>query len=252
MLDYIRSKGGKAYVSSPYDSSISGTLFQQMNVTRIEPELRGHVDYLELHIYDLKNVVGALTGQLDVYSVMYSLFRSQIQTSLIYGRGSTPLGNLIIGEFGIWHGQGADQGVTYNFSESTRAAYYAAMYQAASDNGIENIFNHYFFDLADSEGNIINPPYGIVTLSGLFYESETAILDRFYSPASLTELFTSGGWSSQLTTTSTTYSVVSTGSSNSSSSQLLSVKPFLLLLLLAIGIAAVECNRLRWKGRKIV
>ena len=64
----------------PYDSRIvSPTLVGQMDFRYIEPELRGHIDYLELHIYDMGDVVQALQDKTGC--VQYDVQRNSATLS---------------------------------------------------------------------------------------------------------------------------------------------------------------------------
>ena len=184
MLDYIRSKGGKAYVGSPCDSR-----FPRDSITRdltvdfhfLEPTLRGHADYLECHIYELQTVVDAINKGLDVYEATYNIFRDRMRSLMIDGRGTFLMNELILGEFGMWHGKatGSYQ-VTYDFDEKTRGAYYRAVYQAASDLGISNIANECCFDQKYRDGSYAAPPYGIIDTDGTYFIECTSVLQYYY------------------------------------------------------------------------
>jgi hypothetical protein len=221
ILDYIRSKGGKAYISSPSDSRIGSDTLGDMDFTRIEPELRGHVDYLQIHIYQVGIVVQALQKGQNVYDTMYNLFSNQIQTYMIDGRGSTPIENLIIGEFGIWRGQGT-MGVTYNFAEETRNEYYKAMLQAAVDHGIKNIFNFYVFDQLSQDGIPLAPAFGVQDPNLGYFAPCASLIQQFYgSPTASTSSSTVSSSTTPTSSTQvgvTTAGVVAPSSTNTTTS----------------------------------
>jgi hypothetical protein len=116
---------------------------------------------------------------------MYGHFRDRIQNWMIEGCGAFPMNSLILGEFGIWHGNwtgisGGGAKITYDFDENTRNAYYRAVYQAAADSGIKNIMNFNCFDQRKKDGSYAAPPWGIVDTDGTYFNACTSVLQDYY------------------------------------------------------------------------
>jgi len=185
ILDYISAKGGKAWVSAPIDSRITNAygFVGEMDFNKIEPLLRGHVDYLEIHMYQPVIVADAIKNHREVYVTMYSWFTQLIQ-NLMLGEatsGSIPVDHMIIGEFGIIHGNFSwtfDM-QTVDFNDTVRSDYYRAMFWAANDNGIKMICNFELWDNTDSRGGENTPAYGIIYLNGTF-SGPVTIMEQFY------------------------------------------------------------------------
>lgn len=173
ILDYMKSKGATVYVSCPINTSFSSTWLESISFQATEPILRGHVDFLCFHIYEVHIAYQAQENGQDVYNVMYNHFKANLQQYMINGRGATPVDKLVLGEFGLWVGYYDSMGVSANFTEQTRGAYYHAIYQACADLGIKHIFNYYCF--ADN-----NPRYEIVDKGGVYFIQCTSILQQYY------------------------------------------------------------------------
>ena len=67
IADYIRSKGGKAWLSCPNDQT-AGNWWESISFQRTEPLLRGHVDMLEIHYYGDRVAAEGSNAGTDVYS----------------------------------------------------------------------------------------------------------------------------------------------------------------------------------------
>lgn len=166
ICDYIRSKGGKAWLSAP---NWSGN--QYFDLT--EPHLRGHVDFLEAHPYlnwDFVNTCGMN------YASFYNFYKSWITNHLINQRAGFSLNQVIIGEFGIWRGQGSDNGVTANFTDQQRQTYYQAVYDALRDAGVKNTSLWDFFALSG-----LSNDYGIVDTNGSPYPLVYNVVQTAYT-----------------------------------------------------------------------
>ena len=52
ILDYIRADGGKAYISTPINSTVSSDWMTSIDLNYIDPAISGHVDYLSFNYYN--------------------------------------------------------------------------------------------------------------------------------------------------------------------------------------------------------
>ena len=214
ILDYIRAEGGKAWVGSPIESTITTntwTLAGQSDFNQIEPMLRGHVDYLELHTYELNLVTQTINNKQDVYRTMYSFFSKEMQVLMVSEakNGSIPVDHMIIAEFGITHD-------VYN--DTVRSDYYRAMYQAAKDNGIKIICNFELWDNSNGHG-VLNAPYGIIYLNGT-YSGPVTVMQQFYQSSAGSTTTTSLGTSTLTTTSTSNTSTLTTFTTTTSSTSL--------------------------------
>jgi hypothetical protein len=172
LCDYIRSKGGKAWVASPR----SGSWFSGEDFHVTEPILRGHVDYLERHLYEM----GELAGK--DYTSFYNYYKNVLQNHMMDGRGTFPVETLILGEFGIWRGYGSDCGYSGTFSDEDRQTYYRAVLDAARDVGIGNVFFHDLFALKVGPDwtEYETPMYGIVDVDGSYFPLVADVIKEAY------------------------------------------------------------------------
>jgi hypothetical protein len=178
----IHSFGGKVFIDDPYDSNIQGSWVESMDTNVIEPMLRGYVDYLSIHIYLDSVAAEAQKKQTNVYNAVYDVFHKQLTDYLISGRGTTPMKNLIIGEFGIWHGPGYTGNMNVTFTDDTVNQYYKAVYQCARDLGIRNVFNFDFFAQKDEFGkysNVVN--YWTVDVNGDPISGKRSAMQMYYN-----------------------------------------------------------------------
>ena len=180
ILDYIRSKGGKAYISSPYDSSVSSDWGASMDLHYIEPILRDHVDYFQIHIYHTSVAADAQQEGRSVYTAVYNDFNNCLSNYFINGRGTTPLENLILGEFGIWHGYGIWTSTEVNFTDQSVSEYYQAIYQCAIDLGIKNIINFECFAQKRSDGTYADAAqFWCVDVDGTYISAKTSVIKEY-------------------------------------------------------------------------
>lgn len=183
IADYIRSKGGKAWLAHPRDSRISGSWAEQSDFHVTEPLLRGHVDYLEFHRYMVEVARRAQEAGTDVYSAVYEATLPELRTRMINGRGTMPIENLILGEFGIWRGYGADVGVTATFSDENRRDYYKATLDAARDVGLPNIsFHDCFAQKSVGTGEYLVPMWSVVDVDGTYFPLVADVIKAAYTP----------------------------------------------------------------------
>jgi len=180
ILDYVRSKGGKALISSPYNSSLSSDWTASMDLNYIEPVLTGHVDFLEINIYhDLTAAVAQESGK-SVYEAVYNDMHTSLSKYFVSGRGSIPLENLILGEFGIWHGYSVYEDMAANFTDVSVSEYYRAVYNCAIDLGIKNVFNFNCFAQKDSSGKYENDaPFWCVDVDGTYIHAKTSVVKEY-------------------------------------------------------------------------
>jgi len=180
ILDYVRSKGGKALISSPYDSSLSSDWLASMDLHRIEPVLRDHVDFFEIHYYHVSVAAKAQQEGKSVYSEVYRDAYDSLSNYFLNGRGNMPIENLILGEFGIWHGYGEWESINFNFTDQSVSEYYQAVYQSAIDLGIRNIFNFILFSQITSNGDYVDKAqFWCVDIDGEYVFAKTSIMKKF-------------------------------------------------------------------------
>lgn len=176
ICDYIRSKGGKAWISAPrYESWWTGEKFSV-----IEPLVRGHVDYLELHGYECEKFEEFGRD----YNSFYDYYKNFLQGHMIDGRGEYSIDQLILGEFGIWRGSGQDLGFTspVSFTDEDRETYYRALFDACRDVGIKNvIFHELFAYMKEPPWTEYNTPvYGIVDVDGTYFPLAADVIREAY------------------------------------------------------------------------
>lgn len=180
ILDYVRSKGGKAFISSPYNSSLSSDWTASMDLHYIERILGGHADFLEIHCYHDSIAATAQELGKSVYTVVYNDMHYYLSNYFVSGRGNTPLENLILGEFGIWHGYGVYGSVTANFTDESVSDYYRAVYDCAIDLGIRYVINHNCFAQKDSSGNYVGEvPWWCVDVDGSYISAKTSVIKEY-------------------------------------------------------------------------
>jgi chitodextrinase len=174
LLDYIHSKGGKAWMASP--TTIRGTS-EGYDFANVLPLIGSHVDYLEAHYYEevaLINDFRKTDGTYD-WVAFESYYKNLLQTEMISSRGAFSLDKVLLGEFGMWVGQGNDFGLNASFSSADRKNYYQAVLDAAKAVGLRNICQFDFFQQADITLN----EFGIVSLAAKdFFANEAADLLR--------------------------------------------------------------------------
>ena len=176
LCDYIRSKGGNAWISSPWNGN-------SYDFTTTIPLVQGHVTYYESHVYLVKTFYN--NGNIMSYSTFYNVYKNCLNSVVVQPalNNGIPLSQVILGEFGIWNGIGSDVGLTsVSFTDAQRAVYIQAVYDAARDVGIKNIALFEYFAIKQSNGGILAPNYGIVDGNGNFYGTLGSIIQNAYSP----------------------------------------------------------------------
>lgn len=161
MCDYIRSKGGLVVVPSP---SVNGP-FNDMNFGDLEPLLRGHVDYLEIHQYGIWQLANqySLGNQRYDWASWQSWLNNYLATAFS-NRGSFDMNHVILGEFGLWRGVGTDSGLTlYNFTDQNRVDYYTHYFSVLTQLGLKNVCFHYSIEENSQYDTIGYCRYGMIT-----------------------------------------------------------------------------------------
>lgn len=172
--DYVRSKGGKAWIGSP--RWINWWEGQKFSV--IEPVVRGHVDYLDRHIYNIDDFQNI---NYD-YTTFYNAWKNWLTEHMIDGRGAYDLDHIILGEFGIWHGYGSDVGATGTFNDQQCADYYRACLDTCRDLGLKNVAFHSLDSPKDWQGTPMSPEWGIINPDGLPYPLVYDVVKKAYTP----------------------------------------------------------------------
>jgi hypothetical protein len=174
MCDYIRSKGGKTVVPSPYvdTRAIDGNSINK-DFRWSEPLLRGHVDYLEAHIYGVWELVNhhSLGNQQYDWSGWKTEMQGILQNSMINTRGTFSIDQLILGEWGMWRGTGSDAGLNnWYFSDANRRDFYTYYFQAIESVGLRNTCFHYSVEEEDGNGGFATGMnWGAIDFNGQAY-----------------------------------------------------------------------------------
>lgn len=179
MCDYIRSLGGKSWVAAP--RGIGGWGPGQ-DLSIVEPLLRGHIDYLDYHLYGIWELVNNYGG--IVTPEWISWYKSKLQKQIDYIDSiGWPRDKLLLGEFGIWLGYGEDMNTIYTFTDEVRRDYYQATLNIMNEVGFRNVFNHNLFEQQNPSGPAtVN--YGIVNLDGSYYLPAYEIKKAYTTPIS--------------------------------------------------------------------
>lgn len=180
LLDYIRSKGGKAWISSPtVTENVSDYDF-----AKTISLIGGHVDFLEAHYYEEPELLTYFKISDGTYNwtSFRDYYKNLLLNQMVNVRGNFSIHGILLGEFGMSLGPSSDFGFTSNFTSQDRINYYQAILVAASDAGLQNVCQHDFFEQANT--NINN--YAIVSLSSKnFYPHDAgAILMEAYGGVS--------------------------------------------------------------------
>jgi hypothetical protein len=164
--DYIRSKGGLVIANAPrFDG-------WDIRFQYLVPIFEGHADYIEFHEYgqwylcrtegedgDYTNWCDNGDGTFN-WSKWVGITQPVIAEKIAY-RGVFPRDHIIAGEFGLWHGHGADGANDATFNDVACRAYYSNMFQMLVVEGVVNASPFVGF-------NRDNPPYsgdyGILTV----------------------------------------------------------------------------------------
>lgn len=145
ILERIRAHGGKTSVC--VNDGVHGYVD---TFPYIIPIIGHCVDYLQAHEYHHPDVVAPLCGNLeaDLYTPIYNAYFQDFQT-MAAERGNFPLENVMLTEYGV--GNGTWYGILgpleqCNLTPSQQAQYIKAVFDAAKDIGISNLFYHEIFD----------------------------------------------------------------------------------------------------------
>lgn len=157
LCDYIRSLGGKAWIAQPYHNGVA-------DWSIMKPLLEGHVDYLEVHQY----MESTFYSNMNC-TAFYNSYVSALKWGIMSSLGSFSSSQIILGEFGIWIGEGTDA-ITANFTEAQRQIYYQAVFEAAKAEGIQNVAFTNFNNELDSPAS-----FGVINMSGNPYPVYTTI-----------------------------------------------------------------------------
>jgi hypothetical protein len=183
ILDYMRSKGARVAVSSPWNSSIPNEYpwLQRQDLHLFEPVLRGHVDYFSINIFSGHTMaIRAQQSGTSVYQVVYDYFKDVLTRYFIDRRGSMPIENLILGSFGIQHDYEWYRGEKIKVSDQTVREYYQAVYQCARDLGIRNIINFECFASLHTDGTYIEDKFWSIDVDGKYIDSKTSAIQAYY------------------------------------------------------------------------
>jgi hypothetical protein len=159
ICDYIRSYGGK--VTVPY-ARLGGW---DQYFAHTEPMLRGHVDYLETHLYGIWQLATYYSLGSNQYNwdAWKAWLKTQLQIAVDY-RGAFDLDHVLLGEFGMWRGSGTDSGLTaYTFTDQNRVDYYTHYFEALREVGFKNACFHYAIEENSQYGNSQFCRYGMIT-----------------------------------------------------------------------------------------
>lgn len=178
LLDYIRSKGGKAWVSAP---TVSGMIdiWDSASMIRV---LGGHIDMVELHDYGEYEYIRHFARNTKPYGSFNSLYDEMKWTFQNMLNCSFPADEVFVGEFGCWLGYGTNEGLTegVTFTAQDRINVYTDVLNAARDAGIKNICLHGMFSETGE-----TPVYGIVkdpaSGSGYWDDNLASIIRTAYS-----------------------------------------------------------------------
>ena len=178
VLDYIRAKGGQAFISTPINSTISSDWLTSINENYIEPSLAGHVDYLSFNYYNaIYYAADAQKAGTSVYTAAYNIMIKELTTYFVSGKGNIAMSNLIIGEEGIPSGPCTWNGVNLNFTPQSVSEYYQAMYDSAKTLGIKNIFFFDAFLTYNGQGQIADgQPWYCINQDGSYVTAKTNII----------------------------------------------------------------------------
>jgi hypothetical protein len=168
LLDYIRSKGGKAWMSSPtvVQGSSDGYDFAQ-----VVPLVAGHVDFLEAHYYkEWELMTYYHNGGIYDWAGFQEFYKDLLISEMVNVRGNFSLDNVLLGEFGMWLGSGSDVAVTHTYTAQERQNYYQAVLSAAKAAGITNLCQHDFFEQANIDVN----DYALVNITSKNFFSNDA------------------------------------------------------------------------------
>jgi hypothetical protein len=189
LCDYIRSKGGRAWMASPtVTGSSDGYDFAQ-----IIPLIGGHVDFLEAHYYEEYELLNYYMKPDETYdwAGFENHYKNLLLDKMVNVRGNWSLDDIFLGEFGMWIDQGNDLGVVANFTAQDRNNYYQAVLSAARDAELMNVCQHEFFEQRVWNGTVLNrldTDYGIVSFDTKTYFPEEAadVLREAYGGSSIT------------------------------------------------------------------
>lgn len=158
VMDYIRSKGGKAWAAAPWDS-VRG----YWTAPYYEQVLGSHSDMIELHYYGEWSYIRECNGHDPNITdkikqdTLYNAIMQDFQDIF----GSMPKERLYLGEYGCWLGygtaEGLDEGIT--FTNQDRINVFAATLKAANDFGLQKLCQLGLFSKTVDQWNygLVNP-----------------------------------------------------------------------------------------------
>lgn len=178
LCDYIRSKGGKAWVAHP---KLPGMTDNWDSATQARV-LGGHVDIIEMHDYGEYEYVNYFAKNTKPYGSWNSLYDYMKHSFGQMLNSSFTPDKVFVGEFGMWLGYGTNEGLTQGvtFTAQDRINYYTDALNAARDAGIKNISFHGLFSETGE-----TPNYGIVkdpaSGSGYWDDNLASIIKTAYN-----------------------------------------------------------------------
>ncbi len=178
ILDYIRSKGGQAFISTPINTTLSSDWLTSINVNSIFPSLAGHVDYLSFNYYNaIYYADNAQKAGQSVYTATYNIMVKELNTYFVSGRGNIAMSNLMIGETGIPSGPTTWNGVYFNFTPQSVSEFYRAIYDSTKTLGIKNLFYFDAFETYNGQGQIASgQPWYCITKDGNYLTEKTNLI----------------------------------------------------------------------------
>jgi hypothetical protein len=155
VADRIRQHGGK----------VTGTLKDTSHryaeaFPYIMDFLSQHFDLIQAHEYFYYVVESAIRNQgsaAEVYTPVYNR-AVQMFNAMLSGRGPFSVDEVILGEWGFWHGtmQGPGMSSPLTVSHHQHAEYIRAIFDAMKDTGFKNQYYHLIFDESNEFWGVVN------------------------------------------------------------------------------------------------
>ena len=156
VADRIRGHGGKV------TGSLKGDSVPYADFRPVIDFAEDHFDYLQAHEYfyypETLDLLEAEGTSAEIYQTVYNKAIERIGL-MLSTRGSFPVDRIIIGEWGIKHGEFKPPGVnkTYQVTDKQQADYIAAVFDAMKEMGFRNQYYHLVFDDPTETWGIVDP-----------------------------------------------------------------------------------------------
>jgi hypothetical protein len=128
-------------------------------------------------VWQLTNLY-SLGGQTYDWAGWESWLYETLQDQ-VANRGSFDIDHIILGEFGIWRGEGSDMGLTaWSFTDMNRIDYYTHYFNVIKRLELKNVCFHYSIEENAQYGNANYCRYGMITPvpDGIHYTSSAGML----------------------------------------------------------------------------